>query len=204
MIFWLLFLPGVSPAPATQEIISFDTLSSLSRVLLHDAPALLIILYLLFKGKKPAEVGFGRPKKAEILLALFSLAALVLIALCIALLTNLFPSVNAAPIVEAPRGLWAWISMLFSALATGYLEETYFRAYLFTRLKGAGVDPKRSVLVSVLLFALCHLYEGPWGVLNASLAALVLSISYLYRKSVHAPAWAHAFYNALVYLSGAF
>jgi membrane protease YdiL (CAAX protease family) len=106
------------------------------------------------------------------------------------------------PLVEAPHGFQEWAAMFLVCATTGYLEETYFRAYLFVRLEEAGLDEKKGIALSVLLFSLCHIYEGFWGVLNAALAAFVLSIAYLRRKSVHGPAWAHAVYNAIVYMTG--
>jgi membrane protease YdiL (CAAX protease family) len=92
--------------------------------------------------------------------------------------------------------------MVIVCFATGYLEETYFRAYLFVRLSEAGLDEMKCIVVSVVLFSLCHIYEGFWGVFNAAVAALILSVAFLRRKSVHGPAWAHAAYNALVYMNG--
>jgi hypothetical protein len=42
-------------------------------------------------------------------------------------------------------------------------------------------------------------YEGPWGVLNAVLAATLLSFLFLHFKSLHGIALAHGLYNAFVY-----
>jgi membrane protease YdiL (CAAX protease family) len=107
------------------------------------------------------------------------------------------------PMVGAPRGLPAWLLMVLGGIATGYTEETFFRAYLFLRLGEAGIGRKQMVLVSVTLFALCHLYEGPWGIINAAGAGIIFSLAYFKGNSVHGVAWAHGAYNILVYAMGA-
>jgi membrane protease YdiL (CAAX protease family) len=88
--------------------------------------------------------------------------------------------------------------MILSCLSAGYLEETYFRFYLFRQLAGTG--PAKAALVSSLLFALCHLYEGPMGMLNAFAAGLLLFYIFARRRTLHGIAWAHGGYNIFVYI----
>jgi membrane protease YdiL (CAAX protease family) len=102
--------------------------------------------------------------------------------------------------MEAPGTLVSWLVLTASSLGTGYLEESYFRAYLHTRLREAGLGPLKSTALSAILFALCHFYEGPWGALNALLAGIFLSLLFLRYKSLHGLAWAHGAYNIFVYL----
>ncbi|MFP3041644.1 CPBP family intramembrane metalloprotease [Treponema primitia] len=90
--------------------------------------------------------------------------------------------------------------MILSCLSTGYLEESYFRFYLFTRFKQGGVSPVKAMIVSSILFALCHVYEGPLGALNALLAGLLLFFIFSRRRSLHGIAWAHGAYNIFVYV----
>jgi membrane protease YdiL (CAAX protease family) len=91
--------------------------------------------------------------------------------------------------------------MVPSVLSSGYLEESYFRLYLLTRLEEADLSPRKGVFFSTLLFSLCHIYEGFPGVLTAALAGAFLSLLFLKYRSVHGLAWAHGAYNAAVYLS---
>jgi membrane protease YdiL (CAAX protease family) len=102
--------------------------------------------------------------------------------------------------MEAPRGLVPWLVLIAASLGTGYLEESYFRAYLSVRFAEAGLGPLKSIAVSAALFTLCHLYEGLWGALNALLAGIFLSLVFLRQKSLHGLAWAHGGYNVFVYL----
>jgi membrane protease YdiL (CAAX protease family) len=118
----------------------------------------------------------------------------------ISLLGILFPEPAVGPEIGFPRGTAAVAVMILSCLSTGYLEETYFRFYLFKRLTAAGAGPMKAALVSSLLFALCHLYEGPLGALNAFMAGLLLFYIFVRRRSLHGVAWAHGGYNIFVYV----
>lgn len=165
-----------------------------------DAPALILVLVFLIGRASPASRGFGLPRRGDALVALGAFGALVVIAGATGLAASALPGVEVATGVEPPRTALGWIVVVFSCVITGYLEEGFFRAYILTRLDDVGVVGPRAILASSLLFALCHLYEGPWGVVNAALAAVALSVAFLARRSLHGPAWAHGAYNALVYL----
>jgi membrane protease YdiL (CAAX protease family) len=64
-------------------------------------------------------------------------------------------------------------------------------------------DSVAGIFVSTAFFSLCHLYEGPWGVINAVLAGLLLSLVYIHYGALHGLAWAHGLYNIFIYASGA-
>jgi membrane protease YdiL (CAAX protease family) len=82
------------------------------------------------------------------------------------------------------------------------LEETYFRYDLSTRFHEAGIPDIPGIGVSVLLFSLCHVYEGLWGTLNAAFAGSILFLVYRRYGALHGIAWAHGCYNALIYAMG--
>ena len=105
-----------------------------------------------------------------------------------------------AAAVPRPSGAAAWISAALLSLAAGFLEEGYFRVYLPRRCRDAGLGAGSCLLAPVFLFALCHAWEGPWGVLNALLSGFLLAL--VYRKTASFPgiALAHGFYNIAVYL----
>jgi membrane protease YdiL (CAAX protease family) len=52
----------------------------------------------------------------------------------------------------------------------------------------------------VALFSICHIYEGPWGFLNAVLSSVLLCFMFLRYKSIHGISIAHAMYNIAVYV----
>ena len=94
--------------------------------------------------------------------------------------------------------------MAISCILTGYLEESFFRFYLLQKLEVCGALVLPRIFFATLLFAYCHAYEGLWGVLNAVLAGLLLSVLFERYRSLHGIAIAHAFYNAFVYAMGIF
>ena len=65
------------------------------------------------------------------------------------------------------------------------------------------LGPLQAVVISTLLFSSCHVYEGPWGFLNAALSGSVLALVFLRFRSLHGISIAHALYNILVYAVGA-
>ena len=201
MLFWLIFLPGVSLPSEEFQMLPFDVTEEILRVFLYDLPAFLLILLFAFRSRSPSIIGFMKPGIADVAISGVVLAMLTLVALGGDALSSLLDPAVEGSIVYPPDTLPTWIALLLGCIATGYLEETYFRAYLLTHLKELGVADVPAIATSVALFALCHIYEGPWGAFNAVLAGLVFSLAYRFRRSVHGPAWAHAAYNALVYAS---
>jgi membrane protease YdiL (CAAX protease family) len=136
----------------------------------------------------------------DILSALLAFPGLLAVGFLISFIARFFPALPALPLLEAPAGFVPWLVLIAASFGTGYLEESYFRLYLFTRFAEAGLGPLKSALVSAALFALCHLYEGPWGALNAFLAGILLFLVFLRRRSLHGLAWAHGVYNIFVYM----
>jgi membrane protease YdiL (CAAX protease family) len=156
-------------------------------------PAFLLILRL---ADKPLRI---RPGRRDLLCGLFAFLALAAVSLSLSLAaqySGLFPSSPLA----APASAAAWIAAVLASLSSGYLEEGYFRLYLLTRLEKAGIRAREAIAVSVLLFGFCHVYEGPWGVANAVLAGLVLSLLFLRYRVLHGVALAHGFYNICVFV----
>jgi len=52
----------------------------------------------------------------------------------------------------------------------------------------------------VVLFAVCHIYEGPWGFLNAVISGAILGFVFLRYNSLHGIAAAHALYNISLFV----
>jgi membrane protease YdiL (CAAX protease family) len=152
--------------------------------------------------KKLRDWGLGLPGRGDLYSLLLACPGLLLIGLTISLISPLFAGIPADAGIGAPANIPGWIVMVLSCISTGYLEESYFRFYLLTRLGEWGIKTWELVLISVSLFALCHAYEGPWGVLNAILAGTLLALVFLHHRSLHGIALAHGLYNAFVYALG--
>jgi membrane protease YdiL (CAAX protease family) len=202
ILYWVLFLPSWGfPAPEA-EVFAFSINRELGRIFAYNLPALALIRHLVLRdGRSLAPLPGPWPRRRDLVTALFTLPALAGLGALVSLLGSLFPEPVAAPEFGFPQGPAAVAVMILSCLSAAYLEETYFRFYLFRQLAGAG--PAKAALVSSLLFALCHLYEGPLGVLNAFAAGLLLFYIFARRHSLHGIAWAHGGYNVFVYVMAA-
>jgi membrane protease YdiL (CAAX protease family) len=200
ILYLVLFVPGAVPYP--QEPVTFSLWGELSRILLYQLPALALIWYLLL-GTKSLREWVAPPRRKDLLPGFLALSGLLLIGFTISLVIPLFDSVKNGPQIESPSLPAEWLMMILSCLVTGYLEESFFRFYLSARLEGAGLDAPKITVISVLFFSVCHLYEGPWGTLNATLAGILLSLVFLRYRSLHGIALAHGIYNIFVYTVGA-
>ncbi|MDR2471059.1 MAG: CPBP family intramembrane metalloprotease [Treponema sp.] len=188
-LFFVFFFPRGTGALSSPEEIRYT--------LFWRLPAIILLLLLL--GEK-ASPGLSGPQRRRGLAALgIAFPSLFLTGFLVSLgpaLSGRFPPVP----VPRPSGAAAWISAVLLSLAAGFLEEGYFRVYLPRRCGEAGLGPGRCLLVPAFLFALCHAWEGPWGVLNALLSALLLALVYRKTASLYGIALAHGLYNITVYL----
>jgi membrane protease YdiL (CAAX protease family) len=179
----------------------FSPLEELNRILVYNLPALALIWYLLLRPEtgKPGRIpGFSRRDLWSVLAAL---PALLFTALSVSLAASLFNAIpGGGPPGSPPPRISAWILISLSCLSTGYLEESFFRYYLHEKLTLSGLSAPRFILVSAALFSLCHIYEGPWGVMNACFAGLLLALIFARFRALHGIALAHGLYNLLVYI----
>jgi membrane protease YdiL (CAAX protease family) len=84
------------------------------------------------------------------------------------------------------------------SVAVGYREELFYRAYIMHSLRAHGASPLASILLSTALFAAGHAYQGASGMASSALLGLALAFAYSKGVRLHALAWAHAGYNALI------
>jgi membrane protease YdiL (CAAX protease family) len=200
ILYVVLFLSNSAGQPAAGASITFSAINELIRIILYNIPSLALIWYLLLKTKSLKAWGVGLPGKKDLVSGLLALPSLVLAGFVISAVSPLFQNIPEGPRLVPPAGIPAWLLLVVSCISTGYLEESFFRFYLLSRRNEFGLSGARAALVSVALFALCHVYEGPWGFLNAVLAGSVLSFLFLRYQALHGLAFAHGLYNTLVYI----
>ena len=210
ILYFVLFFPGVfsSPFPVRDieaALIPFSVLRELGRTLTYTIPSLALLWYLVPEKKGFSALAAEKPRWRDLVPFAAGLPSLIIIGFGISFLVSHFSGFFGLvpPLkVESPAGIAGWIVMVVSCLATGYLEESYFRYYLLTKLKYVVSHDILRITFSTALFAFCHFYEGPWGILNAVLAGIVLSVLFIRYRSLHGVAWAHGVYNIFVYIMG--
>ena len=197
IIYSLLFLSGVRfpvmNSGLASPVIEFSLNNEISKLVLRNIPALALVFYILLTSG--AAIPRLKIKLRDLGWAFIGLSGLAIIASLLGFIMN---SQNQAAFeYKTPANLLAWFVLVLSLISVAYLEEAYFRLYLFYRLD---ISLKSIFFLSVLFFGLSHLYEGLWGFLNAILAGAFLSVLFLKTKSFHGIAWAHGLYNILVYM----
>ena len=222
ILYFVLFFPGIYASGISVETsptgtIPFSAIRELGRTLTYTIPSLALLWYIILgrvsADKMPEKLKWilfpwlKKLQKRDLLPFTIGLPGLIAIGLAISQLVSVIVNFENTPpplLVEAPGSVWGWIVMAFSCVGTGYLEESYFRYYLLTRLETRVPNPALRISLSTVLFSICHIYEGPWGILNAVLAGLLLSMLFIRYRSVHGIAWAHGAYNIFVYVMGIF
>ena len=210
ILYFVLFFPGIfnSPAPELNSgVIPFSLLREAGRTLTYTIPSLALLWYIMSDKKGFSALEAEKPGKKDVLPLIIGFPGLIIIGLVISFLITLFPGSQGLvppPKVEAPVNAAGWIIMVFSCLGTGYLEESYFRFYLLSKLENLLPQAILRIVLSTVLFAACHIYEGPWGILNAVLASALLSVLFIRWRSLHSIALAHGAYNIFVYVMGIF
>lgn len=209
VLYFVIFFPGITAAPTPEwlvngteavQAIPFSMYHILGRMVSYTLPALLLVLFFVSKDIK--EIKALIPRTADIIPFIITLPGLIILGFLTSVSFTFFWESPPSPLVEGPAHSAGWLAMIASCLATGYLEETYFRYYLLSRLKSLTPFPVVQALLSALLFAVCHLYYGPGAILNAACAGLLLSFMMIRFKSLPGIALAHACYNMFVYASG--
>jgi membrane protease YdiL (CAAX protease family) len=88
----------------------------------------------------------------------------------------------------------------FSSCAIGFVEELVMRGYLIPRFERLLGSSWKAVLVSTVLFASCHMYQGPVGVISAAITGLVLGIAFCWVRRLWPVALAHALLDFIAFI----
>ncbi len=203
IIFMVLFFPGICASLinlswASTQIISFHLNQEVLRIVSYNIPALALIWYFLLKNPVRSEVGEVKPQKKDLFEAIKAALGLFMIGAIISICMNFFFPTNTEEIHIS--GILSWLIVVISCMTTGYTEESYFRVYLLNHLRLAGISRNKAVLSSCVLFAVCHMYQGPVGFTSSLLAGLFLSYRYIKKRSIHGIALGHGLYNIAGYV----
>jgi membrane protease YdiL (CAAX protease family) len=83
----------------------------------------------------------------------------------------------------------------FSCAAVGFAEELVMRGYLIPRFEQLFGSSVKAVVVSSLMFASYHAYQGAGGVMSAFVFGLVWGVAFCWIRRVWPIALAHAINN---------
>jgi membrane protease YdiL (CAAX protease family) len=205
ILYFVLFFPSVFATSDSAGIVSFSALREISRILTYTLPSLALLWYIIsYKGSLSCAREQLKTGTKDLKALGIGFGALVLTGLLISLLlSSKYFGLPMPPKLEGPLSISGWLVVVFSCLGTGYLEETYFRYYLLTKLEKTVPHLPMRIVFATLLFSICHIYEGPWGFANAVIAGVILSVIFIRFRSLHGIALAHGAYNIFVYAMAA-
>jgi membrane protease YdiL (CAAX protease family) len=97
------------------------------------------------------------------------------------------------------------IFLIFTWTEAAFIEELFFRGYLFNRLTDLAGNGRIGIIialvVSSLVFGAAHAYQGITGVVDTFLAGMVLGLLYLFsRRNLWLPILTHGIIDTLGFL----
>ncbi|MCL2184294.1 MAG: CPBP family intramembrane metalloprotease [Treponema sp.] len=199
ILYILLFFSGIRGAViTTQQSGSFSIYSEIIRISLFFIPSIALIWYLITRKWK-LEYWIIRFGKKDLIGFIITLPLLLITGISVSLIASLTNAENLITL-PSPSGTAGWIILCISCLFAAYMEESFFRFYLISKREDLNLNAPAALALSSALFALCHIYEGPWGFLNAVFAGLILGFMFLRFNSFHGIAIAHGTYNIIAFI----
>jgi membrane protease YdiL (CAAX protease family) len=198
ILYAVLFLSGSVNSVNRAETAGFSAMAEVAGIFTYTIPALALIWYLLLKVKQLKDWDI-LPAKKDLFSGLITLPGLLVISFSITFVLSYLDITDAPNSLHSPSTAVEWIILGISCLTGAYLEESFFRFYILSRREELRLSSASALILSVALFSICHIYEGPWGFLNAVLSGILLAFIFLRYQSLHGVALAHSFYNVIVY-----
>src|SRR5206468_12251270 len=102
---------------------------------------------------------------------------------------------SGPPHVYAPEGVGQYCLFVDADAANAFAEELVMRGYLITRLEGATGSSLMALLVSSVLFAGYHVYQGWGATASIFLGGMVYGIAFLVSRRLWPVVIAHFLWN---------
>ncbi|MGC9196072.1 MAG: CPBP family intramembrane glutamic endopeptidase [Syntrophobacteraceae bacterium] len=195
-VFLLLIIPSmmISFLPMGKERLGFAVMAV--SIILRDISLTCLVFFFLWRDGEPlSRLGwkFGRLKEEIALGAILILPVLYAEPLLVKVFQwfGLSSAMSRLPQFLTPKGLPEIFLACILAAVAAVAEETIFRGYLLLRLNDLTGSTIAAVLISSVLFSLGHGYEGAASVGTVGVLGLLLALTYVWRKSLVAPAVLH-------------
>lgn len=194
-IFLLLIVPSMATSflAGSQSGIGFVGTAVLS--ILYDLGEVGLVLYFIWRNSEPLQrLGWTLQRlPGEVMWGLALYFPIIYVTTWIerVLLSAGLSAPSKMPSMLV-AGSHAQIVLAFLlVVVVAIVEETVFRGYLLLRLEAVTRRPWAAVLLSSLVFAIGHGYEGTAGVIRIFFLGIFLSVIYLWRRSLIAPMIIH-------------
>jgi len=201
IVFHLLFLPSIvlSFFFATEAAIASFVVVAVSTIF-RDLALVSLILFFLWRNDEPeSKIGWTtRSIGRNLLLGLLLFPVVFILA---SLLASLLESIGlsgpspSAQQLLVPSG-WAEIALaVILVLVVAVSEETIFRGYLIARYERIFENTTFAVLITTVIFAFGHGYEGVAGIVAVGFMGLVFALLFVWTRSLVAPIIIHLLNN---------
>jgi membrane protease YdiL (CAAX protease family) len=195
----LLVATGLNPLLANGSLSSTFVflLSMLDTVLLVG----MILVFLLRRGERPAEVFFGgRRALGEIRAGIVSVPFVITVMIALMLAIRRFaPSLHNVPdnplegMIGTGINLWMFLAVVI--LAGGVREELQ-RAFLLHRFRGDLGQPWMGLFITSLAFGMGHTLQGLDAAIITGTLGAIWGTMYFMRRSALAAVVSHALFNS--------
>jgi len=204
ILYILLFFPGSAFIFSNKEAVvtDFSVIAELVNIFTYLIPSLALIWYLIYKARK-IEIWAVKPGKKDIISFVITLPCLLIIGLTVTFIGVYIGGHSAQITIKSPSTAIEWVILSITCLLAAYLEESYFRYYLLTKREELNLNAPSALALSVVMFSICHIYEGPWGFMNAVISGTILGFVFLRYTSLHGIAIAHTLYNISIFVINA-
>jgi uncharacterized protein len=171
------------------------TITALATILRDLALVSLIGFFLWRNGESFDKVGWNFRSTAQdaarglVLFVFVFWAAAFLDQLLLAV--GFSPPATPTPKFLTVRGPSEFVLAFVLVVVVAVAEEIIFRGYLILRLTTVTGSTTAAVVLSSVIFALGHGYEGTAGVVTVGFLGLVFAIVYVWRRSLVAPIVMH-------------
>ena len=83
-------------------------------------------------------------------------------------------------------------------MAIGFVEELIWRGYLLTRIEDVTTSRWEAIAISSLLFGFNHLYQGPIGVIGATIDGVLYGTVFAVTRRIWPIALSHGLYDLIL------
>ena len=148
----------------------------------------IVVLYIMHRSGVPwLRFGVTFPKLSDLALGCMIALLSFVVVMAWKLLTAVLVSIGFGKAdIEGPEphSTLDHVLMVFQFSAVGIAEELAYRAYLVTRFEYILRSQSKAVLVSSLLFALCHSNTSLSGMSDAMLLGVLYGYTFLWMRRV--------------------
>jgi len=204
ILYILLFFPGSAFIFINKEAVvtDFSVTAELVNIFSYSIPSLALIWYLIYKARK-IDLWAVKPGIKDIISFVITLPCLLITGIIVTFVGVYIGGYSSKITLQSPSTAIQWVILSITCLLSAYMEESYFRYYLLTKREELNLNAPSALALSVAMFSICHIYEGPWGFMNAVISGTILGFIFLRYYSLHGIAIAHALYNISIYVINA-